>query len=280
MIPFRNHTFKVLDDEKMQELMESIDRHGILQPAIAFYNEEGELELISGHRRHRASVLLGLETLPVLIKSMTRDEAIICMGETNLQSRESILPSEKAFTYKAMYDAMKRQGKRVDLTSDPLGQKLTARQKMSEKVGEGEQQIRRYIRLTYLLPELLNLVDIKRMGMRVAVELSYLPADLQQCIFGIYEEFEITPSHAQAIQLRKLHQERLLDEEQIDKILMQEKPNQREGLKLSGEIIDKYLGDCETRLQMENKIIRALALLEKQERIQGKHNEKDNEIMR
>lgn len=266
----------------MQELMESIERHGILQPATAFYNEDGELELISGHRRHRACTLLEMETLPVLIKSMTRDEAIICMGETNLQSRENILPSEKAFTYKAMHDAMKRQGKRADLTSSPLETKFRSDNELAKKVGESRAQIQRYIRLTYLLPELLNLVDIKRMGMRVAVEISYLPADLQQCIFGIYSEFEVTPSHAQAIQLRKLHQERLLDEEQINKILMEEKPNQKEGLKLSGEIISKYLGDCETRLQMEDKIIRALELLEKQEHIQKKRNERDSEreIMR
>jgi len=258
--------------------MKSIDINGVIQPAIAFINENNQIELISGHRRHRASELLGRETLPVIIKQMTRDEAIIAMGETNLQSRDEILPSEKAYTYKAMYEAMKRQGKRSDLTSGPVDQKLNSRQLLAEKVNDSEKQIQRYIRLTNLIPELLELVDSKRIGLRPAVEMSYFPVNLQTCIYGIYETEEITPSHAQTIKMKKLHKENLLDEKEINKILMEEKPNQKDKFKLSETIVNKYFSDCLTRVEIENKIIRALKLLEKQEHIIGKQNVADDEM--
>lgn len=280
LLPFKNHTFKVKDDEEMQKLIESIEANGVFQPAIVFYNEEGLTEIVSGHRRQRALQLLGRETMPVIVKQMTRDEAIICMGETNLQSRENILPSEKAFTYKEMYDAMKRQGQRSSLTSTPVVSKSRSNEELADKVGESREQIRRYIRLTYLLPELLELVDEKRIGMRPAVELSYLPANFQECIYGIYEAEEITPSHAQTIQIRKLYQQNLLDEEAIDKIMMEIKPNQKEGIKLSNEIVNRFLSSCGSKAEMENRIIKALELLDKQERIQKQNLEKETEHAR
>lgn len=280
LLPFKNHTFKVKDDEEMQKLIESIEANGVFQPAIVFYNEEGLTEIVSGHRRQRALQLLGRETMPVIVKQMTRDEAIICMGETNLQSRENILPSEKAFTYKEMYDAMKRQGQRSSLTSTPVVSKSRSNEELADKVGESREQIRRYIRLTYLLPELLKLVDEKRIGMRPAVELSYLPVNFQECIYGIYEAEEITPSHAQTIQIRKLCQQNLLDEEVINKIMMEIKPNQKEGIKLSNEIVNRFLSSCGSKAEMENRIIKALELLDKQERIQKRNLEKEAEHAR
>lgn len=264
----------------MEELKNSISENGILQPIMCFYNEVGQLEIVSGHRRKRASELLGIDTVPILVKNMSRDDAIIAMGETNLKTRNVILPSEKAFTYAAMLDAMKRQGKRLDLTSSPVGTKLErgrADDRLAKKVNESATQIQRYIRLTMLTEPLLNLVDDKHIGLRPAVELSYLPTNLQECIYNIYESCQITPSHAQTIEMRKLLKEGLLDEAAIDNIMMQEKPNQKEALKLSNTFIKKYLGNCTTKLEMENRIVKALELLDRQEKIQGKAGGKDIE---
>ncbi len=264
----------------MERIKDSIKINGMWNPIMCFYNEDGELEIISGHRRKRACELLGIDVVPILIKNVTRDDAIIAMGETNVLAREHILPSEKAFTYKEMLAAMVRQGKRTDLTSSPLETKLNrgrADDELSKKVKESRAQIQRYIRLTKLIEPLLNLVDEKRIGLRPAVELSYLPANLQECIHNIYESCQVTPSHAQAIEMRKLLKEGLLDEAAIDEIMMQEKPNQKEALKLSNTFIKKYLGGCSTKLEMENRIARALELLERQEKIQGKAGEKDLE---
>lgn len=282
LLPFKNHTFKVKDDEEMQKLIESIEANGVFQPAIVFYNEEGLTEIVSGHRRQRALQLLGRETMPVIVKQMTRDEAIICMGETNLQSRENILPSEKAFTYRDMYEAMKRMVGRPQKNGDPVGLILNGRssEELAKRIKESSTQIKRYIRLTYLLPELLKLVDEKRIGMRPAVELSYLPVNFQECIYGIYEAEEITPSHAQTIQIRKLCQQNLLDEEVINKIMMEIKPNQKEGIKLSNEIVNRFLSSCGSKAEMENRIIKALELLDKQERIQKRNLEKEAEHAR
>lgn len=261
----------------MEELKDSVAENGILQPIMCFYNEDGQLEIVSGHRRKRACELLGIDTVPVLIKSMTRDDAIIAMGETNLKTRNDILPSEKAFTYAAMLDAMTRQGKRNEITSAPVGQRLSSRKRMESKVGDSSSNIQRYIRLTKLIAPLLNLVDDKRIGLRPAVELSYLPANLQECINNIYESCQVTPSHAQTIEMRKLLKEGLLDETTIDEIMMEEKPNQKEALKLSDTFIKKYLGSCSTKIEMENRIAKALELLDRQEKIQGKAGEKDLE---
>ncbi len=272
IVPFKNHTFQVKDDADMYELQESIKAHGILEPGIAFYNEDGELELISGHRRHHICEILEMPTMPILIKNIGRDEAIIIMGETNLQRRKDILPSEKAFTYKMMLDAMKRQGKRSDLTSSPEGTKLRRRSddELAKKVNDSKTMIHRYIRLTYLDENLLGLVDIKKMGLKPAEEISYLDSGLQEVIWEFYEENEVTPSHAQAIMMRKLAKEGLLDRIAIERLLSEEKPNQKESFRISSDIIDKYLSNCKSNVEMENRIIKALALLEKQEKITGK----------
>lgn len=275
IVPFKNHTFQVKDDAEMYELQESIKAHGILEPGIAFYNENGELELVSGHRRNHICELLEMPKMPLLIKNITRDEAIIIMGETNLQRRKDILPSEKARTYKMMLDAMKRQGKRTDLTSSPEGTKSRRRSddELAKKVNDSKTMIHRYIRLTFLNENLLGLVDIKKMGLKPAEEISYLDSNLQEVIWEFFEENEVTPSHAQAIMMRKLAKEGLLDRVAIERLLSEEKPNQRESLKISSNIIDKYLSNCKSNAEMENRIIKALALLEKQEKITGKDRE-------
>ncbi|MBQ9199406.1 MAG: ParB/RepB/Spo0J family partition protein [Lachnospiraceae bacterium] len=269
VIEFKNHTFNVVHDEDMEELINSIKENGVLEPGVAFYNEDGQLELIAGHRR-RYACQCAEKQLPVLIKNITRDDAIIIMGESNLNRRTNILPSEKAFTYRAMLEAMTRQGKRTDLTSATGLPKLRARDELSKRVNESHEMIRRYIRLTYLNSNLLNLVDEKRMGIKPAVEISYLDSSLQKCIWDFYEANEVTPSHAQAIQFKKLHQQKLLDENMIIQILSEEKPNQKEGFRISSDLVSKYFSDCATSSQIENRIIKALELLEKQEKIMGK----------
>ena len=269
VIEFKNHTFNVVHDEDMEELINSIKENGVLEPGVAFYNEDGQLELIAGHRRRYACQCAEVQ-LPVLIKKITRDEAIIIMGESNLNRRTNILPSEKAFTYRAMLEAMTRQGKRTDLTSATGLPKFRARDELSKKVNESHEMIRRYIRLTYLNSNLLSLVDSKRMGIKPAVEISYLDSALQKCIWDFYEMNEVTPSHAQAIQFKRLHQQKLLDENMIIKVLSEEKPNQKEGYKISSNLVNKYFSDCSTSAQIENRIVKALELLAKQEKIMGK----------
>lgn len=273
IIPFQQHTFKVRDDSKMEELIRSIKEHGVMIPAIAFYNENENIELVAGHRRMRACQLAGIDTMPVIIKNITRDEATIIMGETNLQSRDKILPSEKAYTYKNMLEAMKRQGKRTDLTSAPLEQKFSSRKKLSDKVNEGQEQIRRYIRLTYLDPKLLELVDKDIMALRPAVEISYISSINQQNIYAYYEETVIweddriiaqgvLPSMAQARQLREEDKEGTLDENGIAAILDEVKPNQKEKVVIKSNDILKYAKD-RTPLEFEKHILKALDFYEK-----------------
>jgi len=257
IVPFRDHTFQVRDDGEMEKLVESVQRNGIINPAIVFKNEMGNIEMIAGHRRMRACELAGVDTIPAIIKNVTRDEAIIIMGETNLQSREKILPSEKAYTYRMMYDAMKRQGKRTDLTSGPLDQKLSARGRMTEKTGESEKQVDRYIRLTYLLPELLALVDEGTMALRPAVELSYLDSINQKLIYDYYDAEMVTPSLAQAIEFKKLAREGHLDEEVIYDVLNTDKPNQKSKVVLKSDKIFAYKGNMQDE-EFENRIIKAL----------------------
>lgn len=274
LIPFQGHTFKVLDDEKMQELVQSITDHGVMMPAIAFRNENDQLELIAGHRRMRASELAGIETLPVIVKNINRDEATIIMGETNLQARDEILPSEKAFTYKAMYDAMKRQGKRSDLTSGPLDQKLSSRKLMAQKVNESEKQIDRFIRLTHLIPELIELVDDKTMAIRPAVEISYIDHINQKNIYNYYKDTEIIddkgkviekgvlPSLSQAQEFKRLANAGELDEDVIAEKLGEPKPNQKEKIVLNDKRLLNYKGTLTPR-EFEQKVIKALAFYEK-----------------
>ena len=213
-------------DEDMEQLVESIKRNGVMTPATVRLKEDGRYELISGHRRKKACELAGLETLKCEVKELTRDEAIIVMVESNLQ-RSVILPSEKAFAYKMRLEAMKRQGERSDLTSSPMGTKLRSDAELAEKVGESREQIRRYIRLTELVPEILQMVDERQIAFRPAVEISYLTEEQQYTLLEAMEYNDATPSLAQAIKMKKFNQDGKLTSEVIQSIMEEEKPNQK-----------------------------------------------------
>jgi len=240
---FPDHPFKVKDDEDMLQLVESVRERGIITPITLRWKEDGRYEIVSGHRRKRACEIAGLETIPAEIKELSRDEAIILMVESNLQ-RSVILPSEKAFSYKMRLEAMKRQGQRTDLTSRPVGDKLDERRSgeiLGETVGESERQVQRYIRLTELVPELLQLVDDGKIALRPAVELSYLNDIEQQ---DLVEEIGLTlatPSHAQAIKMRNFSKEGKLTPEVIESIMCEEKPNQREKINIRYEDARRYI---------------------------------------
>ena len=241
---FPNHPFQVRNDEKMKEMIESVKEHGVILPVIVRPKEDGTYEMISGHRRKRACELAGVKQIRCVVKNLTDDEATIFMVDSNIQ-REEILPSEKAFAYKMKLEAMKHQGKRVDLeeneTLTPLVAKLRTDEILGNEVGESRENIRRYIRLTYLVPELLEQVDLKRIAFRPAVELSYLSEENQYVVQNIFEFDEVTPSLSQAIRLKKLEQEGNLTEEKIEEIMGQEKPNQKEFIKIHNEKIEKYI---------------------------------------
>jgi ParB family chromosome partitioning protein len=240
---FPDHPFKVKDDEDMLQLVESVRERGIITPITLRRKEDGRYEIVSGHRRKRACEIAGLATIPAEIKELSRDEAIILMVESNLQ-RSVILPSEKAFSYKMRLEAMKRQGQRTDLTSRPVGDKLDERRSgeiLGETVGESERQVQRYIRLTELVPELLQLVDDGKIALRPAVELSYLNDIEQQ---DLVEEIGLTlatPSHAQAIKMRNFSKEGKLTPEVIESIMCEEKPNQREKINIRYEDARRYI---------------------------------------
>lgn len=227
---FPDHPYQVKDDENMTELVESVKTYGLLQPVLVRPLEDGTFEMVPGHRRKRAFELAGIEKIPTRVKELTRDEAILMMVDSNLQ-RDEILPSEKAKAYKMRMDALKRQGQRTELTSRPLVDKSDARRAgelVSEAVGESERSIQRYVRLTELTPELLTLVDEKRIVLRPAVELSYLPKEAQDWIAESIEYCEATPSHAQTIKMRKFAEEGKLTQEVVESIMEEEKPNQRQ----------------------------------------------------
>ena len=215
---FPDHPFKVVNDDKMEEMVKSIKEYGVILPVIVRPKEDGTYEMISGHRRKRACELAGIKQIRCIVKDLTDDEATILMVDSNIQ-REEILPSEKAFAYKMKLEAMKHQGKRVDLEEDetyrPLGDKLKSADIMGQEIGESARTIQRYIRLTYLIPELLEQVDLKRIAFRPAVELSYLSEENQYVVQNIFEFDEVTPSLSQAIRLKKLEQEGHLTEEKI-----------------------------------------------------------------
>ena len=231
---FPEHPYKVKDDEDMLNLMESIRDNGVLTPATVRKKEDGRYEMLSGHRRKRACELLGMGTLRCEIVELDRDSAIIFMCDSNLQ-RTTILPSEKAFAYKMRLDAMNRQGKRTDLTSTPLVSKSRANERLGVEVGESREQIRRYIRLTELVPELLELVDEGKIALRPAVEISYLPDELQYELLENIELEACTPSHDQTLRMRKLLSNDKLTPESIAAIMQEEKPNQREKIVLRGD---------------------------------------------
>ena len=238
---FPDHPFKVRLDEDMEQLVESVKSRGVITPITLRRKEDGRYEIVSGHRRRKACELAGLATVPAEIKELTRDEAIILMVESNLQ-RSVILPSEKAFSYKMRLEAMKRQqGERTDLTSVPVGQKLSTREMIAENAPDSNTQIQRYIRLTELAPELLDLVDEGKIAMRPAVELSYLNDEEQQDLLPAMELADATPSHAQAIKMRKFSQDGKLTPEVIESIMCEEKPNQKEKVSIRYEDARKYI---------------------------------------
>ena len=224
---FSEHPYKVKDDESMVELVESIKTRGLIQPVLVRPLDDGKYELVSGHRRKRAFELAGIEKIPARVKELTRDEAILSMVDSNLQ-RDEILPSEKAFAYKMRLEAMNRQGMRTDRTSTPTESKLRTNEQLAEEVGESREQIRRYIRLTNLIPELLDLVDEKLIAMRPAVEISYFTPEAQMWLYDAIGAADATPSHAQTLRMRKYAEQGTLTKEKIDTIMDEEKPNQKE----------------------------------------------------
>ena len=241
---FPDHPFKVNDDEKMQEMVKSIKEYGVILPVIVRPKEDGTYEMISGHRRKRACELAGVKQIRCIVKNLSDDEATILMVDSNIQ-REEILPSEKAFAYKMKLEAMKHQGKSIDIddneTSAPMVPKLTSREILGEEMGESRENIRRYIRLTKLIPELLDEVDSKRIAFRPAVELSYLSDENQYVVLNKLEFDEVSPSLSQAIILKKMEQEGTITEEKIEELLDKEKPNQKEFIKIHNEKIDRYI---------------------------------------
>lgn len=266
---FPNHPFKVKMDESMGEMIESIRQYGVLVPALVREKPEGGYEMVAGHRRRMASELAEKQTIPCIVRSLTDDEATIIMVDSNLQ-REQILPSEKAFAYKMKLEAMKRQqGFRSDLTSATVLQKSdkkSSRQLLAEQVGESHEQIRKYIRLTELITPILDMVDAGKIAMRPAVELSYLPKEQQQILFDTMELEDCTPSHAQAIKMKKFAEAGKLNEDVILSIMTEEKPNQVEQFKIPKKRIDKYFSPGTSMKQMEDTIIKALELYRKRER--------------
>ena len=253
---FPDHPFKVKDDEDMMQLIESIKERGLITPATVRLKDDGRYELISGHRRKRACELAGFETLRCEVVDLTKDEATILMVESNYQ-RSQILPSEKAFAYKMRLDAMKRQGFRSDLTSTPVGQKYSV-EKIADTSNDSKTQIQRYIRLTNLVPELLEFVDEGRIKMRPAVELSYLDEDCQRDIVDEIDMNEVTPSHDQAIRMRKFFDEGKLTTEVIQAIMSEEKPNQREKLVFRGDRVRKLIPKSIPLSETEDYVCKAL----------------------
>ena len=262
---FPDHPFHVDIDDAMREMAESVKRFGILSPAVARQKEDGRYELISGHRRKKACELAGIEKMPVIVRNMDRDEAIIFMVDSNLQ-RERLLPSEKAFSYKMKMEALNRQGERSDLTSTPMVSKLRTNEQIGQVNGESREQVRRYIHLTDLTPDLLQMVDEGKIAFRPAVELSYLPKDEQESLLMTMESEVCTPSLAQAIKIKKFSQEGRLNDDVMLSILSEEKPNQKEIYKLPKERLEKYFPKGTTPEKIEETIFKALELYRKRER--------------
>lgn len=257
--PFKNHPFKVQNNEEMERMIESIRKVGTITPALARPLPDGGYELISGHRRLAACQVLGIETMPVIVREMSDDEAVIVMVDANLQ-RETILPSEKAFAYKMKLDAIKHQG----VTSRQLGEKLLSITQVSKDSDDSERQIQRYIRLTCLIPELLSMVDDKKIAFNPAVEISYLDRDEQLTLLDAINMNDCTPSHAQSIRLKKMSQDGLLTADAIYAILSEEKPNQKEQIKLPRDELRKYFPQNYSDKQIKRDILKGLELLKRQ----------------
>lgn len=257
--PFKNHPFKILNNEEMERMIESIRKVGAITPALARPLPDGGYELISGHRRLAACQVLGLETMPVIVREMSDDEAVIAMVDANLQ-RETILPSEKAFAYKMKLDAIKHQGK----ASVQVAEKLLSVEIVADDAGESKDQVRRYIRLTYLIPELLSMVDENKIAFNPAVEISYLEQSEQRVLLNAMEMNDCTPSHAQSIRLKKMSQDGVLNDEQIYAVMSEEKPNQQEQIKFKKDELKKYFPSTYTDEQIRRDIIKGLELLKRQ----------------
>ena len=254
---FKNHPFKVRDDEAMMDTAESIRQYGVLVPAIARPDPAGGYELISGHRRHHASELAGKETMPVIVRELDDDAATIIMVDSNLQ-REELLPSERAFAYKMKLEAMKHQGKRVDLTSSQLGTKLRADEILAQQINSSRNQIQRYIRLTELIPPLLDLVDEKKMAVNPAYEVSFLKPEEQEWLLETIDSEQATPSLSQAQRMKKFSQEGKLTEDVMLAIMSEEKKSDLDKVTLSCDVLRKYFPKSYTPRKMEETIIRLL----------------------
>lgn len=257
---FPNHPFKVKQDEAMAEMVDSVKQYGVLVPALVRPKADGGYEMVAGHRRKCAATLAGITEMPCIVRNLTDDEATIIMVDSNLQ-RETILPSEKAFAYKMKLEAMKRQGERTDLTSSPLDKKLkglTSAQQVSQKSGDSQPQIYRYIRLTELIPSILDMVDSGKIAFRPAVELSYLSKEQQQSLYDTMECEDCTPSLAQAIKMKEFSRDGKLTEEVILSIMQEEKPNQREKPAFRDERITRLIPKSIPRGQETDFVIRAL----------------------
>ena len=275
---FPNHPFKIQDDEQMQKLIQSIQDYGVITPVVVRKKEDDRYELISGHRRKYACKFLGIEHLPVIVRDLSREEAVISMVDSNLQ-REHILPSEKAFAYKMKMEAMKRQGERTDLTSAPLVQKLpeqTTRAMIALENGESHEQVRRYIRLTELTSELLELVDQGRIAFRPAVELSYLAEEEQRDLWETIDCEDVTPSYSQALRMRELSRQGQLDMDTIFAIMREEKPNQKEQVKIPMDRFSKYFPRGTPQRRIESVIFEALELYHRsQEQRRQRRDDRD-----
>lgn len=265
---FPNHPFKVKQDEAMAEMVDSVKQYGVLVPALVRPKADGGYEMVAGHRRKCAAMLAGITEMPCIIRNLTDDEATIIMVDSNLQ-RETILPSEKAFAYKMKLEAMKRQGQRSDLTSAPLEPKLKgsrSNEELAASSPDSRSQIQRYIRLTELIPPVLDMVDSSKIAFCPAVELSYLSKEQQQSLYDTMECEDCTPSLAQAIKMKEFSRDGKLTEEVILSIMQEEKPNQREQFKMSKERISKYFAPGTPAQKIEDIIIKALELYRRRER--------------
>lgn len=265
---FPNHPFKVKQDEAMAEMVDSVKQYGVLVPALVRPKADGGYEMVAGHRRKCAATLAGITEMPCIIRNLTDDEATIIMVDSNLQ-RETILPSEKAFAYKMKLEAMKRQGQRSDLTSAPLEPKLKgsrSNEELAASSPDSRSQIQRYIRLTELIPPVLDMVDSSKIAFRPAVELSYLSKEQQQSLYDTMECEDCTPSLAQAIKMKEFSRDGKLTEEVILSIMQEEKPNQREQFKMPKERISKYFAPGTPAQKIEDTIVKALELYRRRER--------------
>ena len=270
---FPDHPFKVRMDEEMEQMVESVKERGVLSPVLVRPMPDGSYQMVSGHRRKLASELAELPTVPCIVRELTDDEAIIIMVDSNLQ-RERVLPSEKAFAYKMKLDAMKRQGQRTDLTLSPVATKLDSAAALGKQSGESRDQVFRYIRLTNLVPELLDMVDNSvlkekgtlQMALRPAVELSYLPENEQSALLEVMEGEDCTPSHAQAIKMREFSEKGKLNPDVILSIMQEEKPNQVEQFKMPRNRIDKFFPAGTPAQKIEDTIVKALEMYRRRER--------------